>query len=108
MSLRSLSIAAQRLGAYWAERIREVQSARERYRTRFVTREARGLKLLREWLSLEQRAEFDAKGYFDVIGCDTGSDTAFTTEPRQTSARSATMACPWWVGASWVGLKVKR
>jgi len=34
--------------------------------------EARGLKLLREWLSPDQLAQFDASGYFDVIGCDTG------------------------------------
>ena len=72
MPLRSLRIAAQRLGAYFVERIREVQSAREHYRARFVTREARGLKLLREWLSPGQRAQFDAKRYFDVIGCDSG------------------------------------
>jgi len=69
MSLRK---AAQRLGAYLVERIREVEGARERYRARFATREARGLQLLREWLSPEQRAEFDAKKYFDVIGCDSG------------------------------------
>jgi len=34
--------------------------------------EARGLKLLREWLSPAQLAQFDVDGYFDVIGCDTG------------------------------------
>jgi hypothetical protein len=34
--------------------------------------EARGLRLLRNWLSSEQRAQFDAKRYFDVIGCDSG------------------------------------
>jgi hypothetical protein len=34
--------------------------------------EARGLKLLREWLSPDQVAQFDADAYFDVIGCDTG------------------------------------
>jgi hypothetical protein len=72
MSLRSLRIAARRLGAYLFEHIRETQAARERHRECFVTREARGLKLLREWLSPEQRAEFDAKRYFDVIGCDSG------------------------------------
>jgi hypothetical protein len=33
--------------------------------------EARGLNLLRGWLSSEQCAQFEAKGYFDVIGCDT-------------------------------------
>jgi len=34
--------------------------------------EARGLRLLRRWLTSEQRAQFDAKRYFDVIGCDSG------------------------------------
>ena len=37
------------------------------------TREARGLRLLREWLSPEQLAEYDENGYFEVIGCDSGS-----------------------------------
>jgi hypothetical protein len=36
-------------------------------------REARGLTLLREWLSPEQRAQFDADGHFDVIGSWTGT-----------------------------------
>jgi hypothetical protein len=36
------------------------------------TREQRGLKLLREWLSQEQLAQYDAHGYFEVIGCQTG------------------------------------
>jgi hypothetical protein len=36
------------------------------------TRDARGLRLLREWLSPVQREQFDAKGHFDVIGSDTG------------------------------------
>ena len=34
--------------------------------------EARGLNLLREWLSADQLAQFDAYRYFDVIGCQTG------------------------------------
>jgi hypothetical protein len=34
--------------------------------------EARGLRLLRSWLSPEQRAQLDARRYFDVIGCDSG------------------------------------
>jgi hypothetical protein len=33
---------------------------------------ARALRLLRSWLSPQQRADFDRKGYFDVVGCDTG------------------------------------
>ena len=36
------------------------------------TREQRGLKLLREWLSQEQLAQYDARRYFEVIGCHTG------------------------------------
>jgi hypothetical protein len=34
--------------------------------------EARGLRLLRNWLTPQQRAQFDAKRYFDVVGCDSG------------------------------------
>jgi len=34
--------------------------------------ETRGLKLLKEWLSPEQLAQYDANGNFDVTGCDTG------------------------------------
>ena len=72
MSARSLLIASRRVGASLAQYIREVQAARERYRARFATREERGVILLREWLSPDQRAQFDAKRYFDVIGCDSG------------------------------------
>ena len=35
-------------------------------------REARGLRLLRDWLSPCQREQFDTRGHFDVIGCDSG------------------------------------
>lgn len=34
--------------------------------------EARGLSLLKRWLSSEQRAQFETNGFFDVIGCDSG------------------------------------
>ena len=34
--------------------------------------EQRGLELLREWLSREQLAQYDAHNYFEVIGCHTG------------------------------------
>jgi hypothetical protein len=36
------------------------------------TSQLRGLKLLREWLSQEQLAQYDAHKYFDVIGCHSG------------------------------------
>ena len=35
-------------------------------------REARGLELLKEWLSPEQFAQYDAKSYFEVTGCHSG------------------------------------
>jgi hypothetical protein len=34
--------------------------------------EERGRRLLRQWLSPEQRAQFDALNYFEVVGSDTG------------------------------------
>ena len=33
---------------------------------------ARALRLLRSWLSPAQRAEFDSRGYFEVVGCNSG------------------------------------
>jgi len=34
--------------------------------------EGRSLRLLRDWLSPEQRAQFAKKGYFEVVGGETG------------------------------------
>lgn len=34
---------------------------------------ARGECLLRQWLSPNQRAQYEAFGYFDVVGCHTGT-----------------------------------
>jgi hypothetical protein len=36
------------------------------------SREARGITLLGEWLTIDQRAQFEAEKCFEVIGCDTG------------------------------------
>ena len=56
-----------------AECARRVRALRERHRTTAAaTSEARATTLLREWLSPQQRAQFDAEGYFDVVGCDSG------------------------------------
>ena len=56
-----------------AECARRVRALRERHRTTAAaTPEARATTLLREWLSPQQRAQFDAEGYFDVVGCDSG------------------------------------
>ena len=56
---------------YSAEDSSRVRALRELYR-KSSSREARGLRLLRGWLSPAQRAQFDAERYFDVIGCDSG------------------------------------
>jgi hypothetical protein len=34
---------------------------------------ARGERLLHDWLSPSQRAQYEEVGYFDVVGCDTGT-----------------------------------
>ena len=52
---------------------RKVRALRERYKAINDLRECRGLNLLREWLSAEQRAQFDRSRCFDVVGCDTGT-----------------------------------
>lgn len=75
MFATTLSSATRRLWHFLADRVREVQARRARYWERYVSSyepEARGLKLLREWLSPEQRAQFDAERHFDVIGCHSG------------------------------------
>src|ERR1700730_7011844 len=42
------------------------------FRYGYWEREARGLELLKEWLSPEQFAQYAAKSYFDVTGCHSG------------------------------------
>jgi len=51
---------------------RNVLTLRERYQAMMDAREARGITLLREWLSPAQRVQFDASKYFEVVGCDSG------------------------------------
>src|SRR5258708_33095557 len=73
MLAQQLVAAAGPVARLFAECARRVQALRERYRTiAAATPEARATTLLREWLSPQQRAQFDAEGYFDVIGCDSG------------------------------------
>jgi hypothetical protein len=71
MIAQRLLTATRPIGRALAEWARRVQALRERHQNRFRDREARGIKLLREWLSPEQRAQFDANRFFDVIGYDT-------------------------------------
>jgi hypothetical protein len=42
------------------------------FRYGYWGREARGLELLKEWLSPEQFAQYDANSYFEVTGCHNG------------------------------------
>jgi len=52
--------------------VSRVDAVRKLYRNFLArnTREARGRRLLRYWLSPEQQAQFDDKDYFEVVGCD--------------------------------------
>jgi hypothetical protein len=50
-----------------------VRAARARRRARFDDREARGMALLREWLSPQQLWQLEAYNYFEVIGCNSGA-----------------------------------
>ena len=73
MSARSLSAAGQRIRWSLARVARWAHAVRSRHRERRCTEsELRGIKLLREWLSPVQLAQFDRYGYFDVVGCDSG------------------------------------
>jgi hypothetical protein len=66
-------ISAMRfLNGLLAECAREAQYLFDRFRAIEDIREARGMALLREWLSAEQRAQFDATRSFEVTGCDSG------------------------------------
>ena len=67
-----LTSATRYLGRSLAEGARKVQALRERLKTIEDLREARGITLLRQWLSPEQQAQFDASKSFDVVGCDSG------------------------------------
>lgn len=51
-----------------------IKALRKLYRKLLAenTSEARGLRLLRGWLSPDQREKFDDSGYFEVVGCDSG------------------------------------
>jgi hypothetical protein len=67
-----LTSATRYLWRSLAESARKVQALRERLKTIEDLREARGVTLLRQWLSPEQQAQFNASKCFDVVGCDSG------------------------------------
>jgi len=51
-----------------------IQALRQLYRKVLakITKDARGLQLMRDWLSPDQRAQFDDSGTFEVVGCHSG------------------------------------
>ena len=67
-----LNTATRNLWRSVTESARNVLTLRERHRAIKDAQEARGITLLREWLSPMQRAQFDASKSFDVVGCDSG------------------------------------
>ncbi len=83
---RLLSIANEGLQRLLTEHRRRAWAMHERSRRHFGPpslrfsdlhrgygeREALGLKLLKEWLSPEQLAQYNANKYFEVIGSDSG------------------------------------
>jgi hypothetical protein len=70
--LAQLTSATRNLWGSLIEGARMVQALFEPYKAFEDIREARGITLLREWLSLEQQTQFDTSKSFDVIGCDSG------------------------------------
>jgi hypothetical protein len=72
MHTEGLTSAARYLWHLLAEGRRQLPALRERHRAIEDIQEARGKALLREWLSPEQKAQFDASKCFDVVGCDSG------------------------------------
>jgi hypothetical protein len=72
MFAQRLTSATRHLWHGLAEGARKVRTLRERYKAIKDVREARGINLLREWLSPMQRGQFDASKSFDVVGCDSG------------------------------------
>jgi hypothetical protein len=67
-----LTSATRYLWRSLAASARKVQVLHERLKTIENLREARGIALLRQWLSPAQKAHFDASKCFDVVGCDSG------------------------------------
>jgi hypothetical protein len=68
-----LRLSDGRLRPLLTKALRRAQVIRNWYREAGCTEtEARAIKLLKEYLSAQQLAQFKAHRYFDVIGCHTG------------------------------------
>jgi hypothetical protein len=68
---RLLRAAQAHFRSFLAVAAREAKALRDQL-GRENNPEKRGLTLLREWLSPAQRAQYQAKGYFEVTGCHSG------------------------------------
>ena len=69
----SLRFSNDRLRSLLTNGLRRAQVIRNRYREiGYTETEARAIKLLKEWLSAQQLAQFNAHRHFDVIGCHSG------------------------------------
>ena len=80
MFAHRLISATRHLWRSLAECSRKVEDLRERLRTVEDIREARGISLLREWLSPEQSAQFDASKCFDVVAINNGISASIGEE----------------------------
>ena len=68
-----LRFSNDRLRPILTKGLRQAQVMRNWYREAGCTAtEARASKLLKQWLSTQQLAQFNAHRYFDVIGCHSG------------------------------------
>jgi hypothetical protein len=66
-------ISVARVSRRWlAEMVHWLRAIQERHQSAAAIREARGITLLHEWLSPQQKAQFDASRSFDVVGSHTG------------------------------------
>ena len=72
MFTRLLTFVPQLLQSFSAKCSRWLLILREHYKAAEGLREARGTKLLREWLSPDQRVQFDASKTFEVVGVNSG------------------------------------
>jgi hypothetical protein len=72
MFTRLLTSVTNRLRSVLANCSRGLLRLREHYKAAEGVREARGTELLREWLSPDQRVQFDASKTFEVVGANSG------------------------------------
>jgi hypothetical protein len=72
MKMADLKAAAVSAASFITRLVRQAQTAQIRRQERFHDRAARGVVLLRDWLSPEQRAQFERFNFFDVTGSDSG------------------------------------